>query len=195
MAMWDQAASPFGQVTGKTLDFFEQSFNNVTMSLQGEFAKMVADTTRAIEDTAVYRSATAAMRRLRYIGTSDEVRELFDIGEFQNAPEKMEGLLTALPEYRELYNNNLAAGFEDGFSKSDGHRGSAIGLTDYHFRQVIDGMASEYSDHVSWTFNNAVGDATISKPDQIDVQKSWDTMRKLDWEDEDPLSSYNASVG
>lgn len=194
MSMWQRTSSPFGEVAGEAFNYLEQSFNNSLSTVSGEFASMLNNARESVVNHKAYRSAVAAGRRLRYGGTTNEVRELFTVGEMQNAPQVMQGGLTAMPEYRELFNNRQAAGFEDGFSQHDHFRGSAYMLTDNNYRMVTNGLSTSYDEERVWGFTTPIEyDGDYNKADQIDIMKVWTRSRKMDWEDEDPFSSMNAA--
>lgn len=194
MSMWQRTSSPFGEVAGEAFNYLEQSFNNSLSTVSGEFASMLNSARESVVNHKAYRTAVAAGRRLRYGGTTNEVRELFSVGEMQNAPQIMQGVLAAMPEYRELYNNHQAAGFENGFSQHDHFRGSAFMLTDHNYRMVTNGLSTDYDDERIWNFTTPVEfDGDYNKADQIDILKVWKRSRKMDWEDEDPFSEMNAA--
>ncbi len=193
MSMWQQTQTSFGEVAGSAFNFLEESFNKSISTVSGEFADMLTNVRQSVVSHRAFRSAVAAGRRLRYGGTTDEVRELFTVGEMQNAPIVMEPGLVAMPEYRELYNENRAAGFENGFSQNDNFRGSAYMLTDHNYRMVTNGLSTQYDEERIWSFTTPhIHDGDYNKADQIDFMKVWARARKLDWEDEDPYSQMNA---
>lgn len=194
MSMWQRTSSPFGEVAGDAFNYLENSFKTSLSTVGGEFASMLSTARESVLNHRAFRSAVAAGRRLRYAGTTNEVRELFTVGEMQNAPQIMEGLLVAMPEYRNLYNNRCAAGFEDGFSQVDHFRGSAYMKTDHNYRMVTCGLSTEYDETHIWDFTTPIEyDGDLKKADQIDVLKVWNRARKMDWEDEDVFSTYNAA--
>lgn len=193
MSMWFRNASPFGEVTGEAALSLESTYS--LDSLSGAFKDMATSCVKVVKDNRMYRAAVAAGRRFRYGGTTDEVRQMFSVGELQQATSANQPYLVAEPTYRKKYNHNMAAGFEDGFAQHDCFRGSAIGLTDGNFRQVINGLSNSYTPEKVWTFTTPIDAPVLNKADQLDTMGNWRTALAVDWEDEDPYSQYNSACG
>ncbi len=141
-----------------------------------------------------FREMYAAARKVQHSDATDVVRQLEKIGHFQFANATLQPLLMALPEYRQLYNNNMATGYENGYSKIDNFRGSAYMHTDDNFREVTSGMSNEYDEDRIWNWvSNEDRSNKLTRVQQVDMQINWARMRSFDWEDEDPCSELGAS--
>ena len=193
MGMWNNAATPWTvQGVGTEVhNFFSERLG--TLNLAADVMQSYQKAKEEVASLDLIRRTSAAMRKLRYMDSTNEVLQLFEVGQFQHANHVMQPLLVAMPEYRKLYNERFAAGFESGFGSVDIFRGSAYMHTDENYREVTDAMLNSYDEHI-WTW---VGRDDRANPldtfAKIDMLSNWDRMRAMDWEDEDPLSELNAS--
>jgi hypothetical protein len=193
MGMWNVVATPWSvqSVGSQVYNFFSDRLGELKLApdVKQAFDKARQD----ISDMDMIRRTSAAVRKLRYGDGTDEILQLLEIGQFQHANHVMQPLLTAMPEYRKLYNQKMAAGFENGYSQHDAFRGSAYMHTDENYREVTDGMLNQYDDHI-WTWVERHDRSNrLDMFAKIDMLSNWDRMRAMDWEDEDPLSELNAS--
>lgn len=192
MSMWDQPASAFTKVTGEAANFLNSTFN--IDNIASDFVGAVKQQLQKVANIEMFRITSAAARKMRYGSSADIIRQLDSIGEFQNAPPSMQPFLVAMPEYRTLYNNNMAAGFENGYSKHDSFRGTAYMHTDANYREATSAMVTEY--HPTHIFNWVLPESregVLTRVNKVDIQMCWSRARDLDWEDSDPYSEYNAS--
>lgn len=192
MSMWDQPGSAFNKVTGEAANFLNSTFNLSAMA--ADFVDVVKQQVQKVADIEMFRLTSAAARKMRYGGGADMIRQLESIGDFQLAPPTLQPFMVAMPEYRTLYNNNMAAGYENGFSKHDQFRGNAYMHTDGNYREATNAMVTEY--HPTHLFNWVLPesrDGGLTRIQQVDVQINWTRMRDMDWEDSDPASEFNAS--
>lgn len=192
MSMWRQPLSPFQQVTGAAATFVQNSFN--VNNFSEKFQSVVASHVKKFTEMDMYRRTMAAARKLRYNDTSDMIRQLESLGAFQNANPRLQAFLVAMPEYRTLYNQNMAAGYESGFAKHDMFRGTAYMHSDAAYCEATDGLITDYeSTHIFNWIMPETENGTLSMTDKVDIQINWSRMRDLDWEDGDPCSELNAS--
>lgn len=192
--MWDITATPFAAAVGETADFFQTRY--AATNFTGYVAEMTQDIANEVRASRIYRTAVAAGRRLRYGRDADEIRQLFSMGEFQQAPPSAQPYLVAMPEYRKQYNEKMAAGYEDGYSKHDIFRGVGYMYTDPNFRMVTSGLSTEYDEEIIHVYSTPIElEDTLSVYDKIDMLGNWKRKRAFNWEEEDPGSEYNASVG
>ena len=143
MGMWNVVATPWSvqSVGSQVYNFFSDRLGelNLAPDVKQAFDKARQD----ISSMEMIRRTSAAVRKLRYGDATEEILQLLDIGQFQHANHVMQPLLTAMPEYRKLYNQKMAAGFENGYSQHDAFRGSAYMHTDENYREVTDGMLNQ----------------------------------------------------
>ena len=192
MSMWDQPGTAFTKITGDAANFLNSTFD--INSFASDFVDKVKQQVQKVASIDLFRLTSAAARNMRFASGADIVRQLEQLGEFQMAPPVMQPFLVAMPEYRTLYNNNMAAGFENGFAKHDQFRGNAYMHTDANYREATDGMVTEY--HPTHLFNWVLPEereGVLSRINKVDLQICWSRARDLDWEDSDPYSEYNAS--
>lgn len=193
MGMWNAVATPWTvqSVGSAVYNYFSDQLAG--LNLASDVRSALDRAREEVKGIELVRRTSAAARKLRYMDGTNEVLQLYEIGQFQHANNIMQSLLVAMPEYRALYNQKLAAGFETGYSTADMFRGTAIQRTDENYRQVTDGMLTAYDDHI-WTWVDRGDRANrLDIFGKIDMLSNWDRMREMDWEDEDPLSEFNAS--
>jgi len=193
MGMWNAVATPWTvqSVGSEVYNYFSDQLSG--LNLASDVRAALDRAREEVKGIDLVRRTSAAMRKLRYLDGTNEVLQLHEIGQFQHANSVMQSLLVAMPEYRALYNQKLAAGFETGYSTADMFRGTAIQRTDENYRQVTDGMLTAYDEHI-WTWVDRGDRANrLDIFGKIDMLSNWDRMREMDWEDEDPLSEFNAS--
>ncbi|QXO09461.1 hypothetical protein pEaSNUABM11_00037 [Erwinia phage pEa_SNUABM_11] len=195
MGMWNQALSPWHQQSsgGGLFDVFKETFD-ITKLAPGLFER-VNEHNQELQSLELFRKTNATARKVMHDGLDDVIRILDTLGEFQFAPDSMQGFLVAMPEYRNLYNQNMAAGFENGFAQVDPYRGNGYMHTDTNYREITSGLQTEYDERHVW--NWAADEARTTRPDLVEkhivVNMNWAKMRDMDWEDDDPLSQLGAS--
>jgi len=193
MGMWTQSLSAWHRQSegGGFFETVKQTFD--LTSLAPDLLGRVQQHREQIVSLDMFRKTDAAARKLLHGANDNIIRIIEDIGQFQHASETMQGYLVAMPEYRNLYNQNMAAGYENGYSKVDKYRGSAYMHTDANYRDITSGMSTEYDEKI---WNWVTDEARVNRPDIFDkqiIQMNWRTMRDFDWEDADPCSQLNAS--
>ncbi|MCT7476120.1 hypothetical protein N5V81_14140 [Escherichia coli] len=99
------------------------------------------------------------------------VRQIEELGEFQFA-NALQPFLVAMPEYRKLYNDGMATGYENGFSRLDVFKGNAYMRTDDHFREATSGISTKYDEG---RFGNGLPAedrcSTTESVDKVDIQQ------------------------
>lgn len=187
-------SSSFKTLSGSKASHLTQRYSERNYS--EEFLRGVEETSRAIRSNSLYRNSVSALRRLRHARKSDTVRRLTGIGELQHAPSVMESYLVANPVVRRNYNKRMEPGYEDGFSKRDRWRGTAIKHTDSNYRVVMDG----YLDTEENKFHSYVLDdeekSALTLGERLDVQACWREQIRVMMETDDAVTStYNAMRG
>lgn len=193
MGMWNNAVTPWTVqgVGSEVHGFFTEKLGS--LNLAADVMQSLEKARAEVASIELVRRTSAAIRKLRYVDTTNDVLQLIEIGQFQHANHVMQPLLVAMPEYRSLYNDRFAAGYETGFGSVDVFRGNAYMHTDENYREVTDGMLNQYDEHI-WTWVGREDRADrLDMFAKIDMLSNWDRMRAMDWEDEDPLSEFNAS--
>lgn len=183
-----------GRLSGHSASHLKRRYSERNFS--EEFLAGVAETSRSIRANSLYRNSVSALRRLRHSRKSNSVRRLFGIGELQFAPSVMESYLVANPVVRRNYNRYMEPGYEDGFSKRDRWRGTAVKHTDVNYRIVMDG----YLDTEENKFHSYVLDSeekgSLSRSERLDIQATWREQIRVMMETDDAVTStYNAMRG
>lgn len=160
------------------------------------FRERVEKLSSSIKESSTYRNAIAAFRKLRHSRKDNTVRRLSGIGELQQAPRVMERFLVANPVVRRAYNQRMVAGYEDGFSKLDKWRGTAIKHTDKAYQMVMNGRTDEEELLCHTYALTREEETTLSEAECIDITVSWKNQLKAMAETTDDITSrYNAVRG
>ena len=194
MGMWNLGGSIWQRQDENSgmYRYFKENFN--LSSFAPDMVERVKQKCNELISLQRFREMYAAARKVQNSDATNVVRQLETIGQFQFANEALQPFLIAMPEYRQLYNNNMATGFENGYSKVDRFRGSAYMHTDDNYREVTSGMSTEYDEDRIWTWvSNEDRSNRLTRVQQVDMQINWARMRSFDWEDEDPCSELGAS--
>lgn len=192
--MWKNPSLAFAkQETGGGFhDFFAERFNIELIA--EDLRESVIKHKQELANLEIFRKTSAVVRKLRYSDGVDIIRQYELVGEFQHANDIMQPFLVAMPEYRKLYNENMAAGFENGFSKHDLFRGNAYMHSDDNYREMTSDMSTEYDENNIWHWSsNEDRQKHLNNYEKVDLQICRARVRLMDWEDEDPFSELNAS--
>jgi hypothetical protein len=195
MGMWEQVATPWTkQETGSGLrDYFANNFD--LSKIATDLVGRVKEHQQQLISLDAYRKTQAVARKIMYSDGVDCIRQLSKLGEFQFANQALQPFLVAMPEYRTLYNQNLAAGFENGFSKHDAFRGTAYMHTDDNYREATSGLSNQYDENHIWNWvSNEDRAKRLNNIEKVEIQINWGRAADFDWEDADPFSEYNASI-
>lgn len=194
MGMWNNFTNAFTQqeAGGETFNFFQQQFD--ISRIAPDMLDRVKEHKKELMSLEMFRKTSAAVRKLRYSDGTDCVRQLSELGEFQHANSLLQPFLVAMPEYRKLYNENLATGYETGFSQHDSFRGNAYMHTDDNYREMTSDFSTEYDENRIWHWvSNEDRQHRLNNIERVDLTINRVRMRDFDWEDGDPCSELNAS--
>lgn len=192
--MWRNLTTAFTkqEAGGETFDYFRDKFD--INRVAPDMLESVMEHRRELISLDIFRRSQAAVRKLRNSDATETIRLLTDLGEFQHANSLLQPYLVAMPEYRQLYNETMATGYESGFSKTDLFRGNAYMHTDDNYREATNGMSTEYEEGVIWHWaTNEDRQHRLTNIERVEIQLNWSRMRDFDWEDGDPCSELNAS--
>lgn len=190
-----------------TMNYLQSQFDNVSSSLSGFGASFMETARSAWErfgNSDAFRRAKAAVRSVAHMWQRDEIRSIWEMGAFQQAPLSMQRYLIANPVVREMYNEQRVDGWSDTYV--DMYPGKT-GWQHYDYAMVTHGMVQtptimvkdedgkeheEGDFHVEFFFDEPVeGDRYLTLLEQHDLMKSWDAMNALIADGgEDPTSVY-----
>lgn len=194
MGMWNNLSNAYTkQEEGSGMfDYFKQTFD--FQRIAPDMIERVKEHKRELLSLDMFRKTSAAVRKLRYNDGTECIRQLTDIGEFQHANSLLQPFLVATPEYRKLYNENLATGYETGFSQYDRFRGNAFMHTDDNYREMTSDFATEYDEDRIWHWvSNEERQHRLNNIERVELAINRVRMCDMDWEDGDPCSELNAS--
>jgi hypothetical protein len=194
-----------------TMSYLASQFDSATSAL-GDMAGNFMDTARSawqrFGTSEAFQRAKAAVRTITHMWQRDEIKSIWEMGAFQQAPLSMQRFLVAGPAARQLYIDQRTDGYSDTYV--DMYPGK-IGWKHYDYQLVTDGMVQtpmvKYKDedgveheegdfHVEHHFVDVVeGDRHLFVHEQNYMMRSWDNMAALiadglDNGGEDPMSTY-----
>lgn len=191
-----------------TMNYLQSQFDNMSSTVAGIGSGFMETARRAWDNfgnSDAFRRAKAAVRMVTHMWQRDEIKSIWEMASFQQAPLAMQRLLMANPNVRQMYNEQRLDGYSESYvdmypNKSGWHH--------YDYQQVTDGMVrtpvikgkdeehDEHDFHVEFFFGEPVeGDRHLDIYEQHDLLKSWDAMNVLIADGgEDPTSIYNSKL-
>lgn len=190
-----------------TMSYLQNQFDNMSGSMAG-FGQGFMETARSawerFGNSEAFRRAKAAVRMVSHMWQRDEIRSIWEMGAFQQAPLSMQRFLVANPVVREMYNGQRIDGYSETYV--DMHPGK-LGWQHYDYQMVAHGFVqtpvvkdkdgNEEGDfHVEFFFDEPVeGDRYLHLLEQHDIFKCWDAMNALIADGgEDPTSPYASKL-
>lgn len=195
-----------------TMNYLAQQFENVSATLgtmAGSFMETARSAWERFGTSEAFQRAKAAVRTITHMWQRDEIRSIWEMAEFQQAPLSMQRFLVANPVARQLYNEQRTDGYSDTYV--DMYPGK-IGWQHYDYQLVVDGVVrtptikvkdedgkehEEGDFHVEFFFDEPVeGDRKLFHFEQNMMLKNWDNMAALIADGgEDPMSVYGGKLG
>jgi hypothetical protein len=142
------------------------------------------------------RLAQAAINRAGSVFQADTIRDLYQIGELQNAPLVMQRFIMANPVVRDLYHQQRCDGYSDTYLDMEP---GAVGLAHYDYRRVITGMVMEDEEH-GWKIVHCLdelkeGDRPLQIEEKDIVLSVWDVVEaRIREGKDDPTSPTGGSL-
>lgn len=203
----DLSAVMYGVPSYNTMQYVDHLIENTQTRLSEHainFREQFRETFDVVDIEKITRLASAAANMVGSIWTSDNIRTLTTIAQFQTAKFKMQRWVMANPTVRELYHD----GQLDGYSKTyKDFEPGLVGNDHYDYRRVTEfnyfpqpGEFNEdgtpYVAAVSWDEDIYDPDNDVlTEAEKMDVYNSWNNINDLlDFGDSDPTSIYNASL-
>lgn len=190
-----------------TMNYLSSQFDNMSAGMAGigsGFMETARNAWERFGNSDAFRRAKAAVRMVSHMWQRDEIKSIWDMGGFQQAPLSMQRFLVANPNVRQMYNEQRVDGWSDTYV--DMYPGK-VGWQHYDYQLVADGMVQtpmvtfkdengeeqqEGDFHVEFFFGEPVeGDRRLHVLEQHDLFASWDAMNTLIADGgEDPTSAY-----
>lgn len=169
------------------------SFDQILSGKARSMIDAVANHYVHITESEAIRSVKALGRLLENFALPNRVMQLDGISELQHAPDVMIPYIMAEPTVRRMYLDDRCEGYGDKYINL---YGDLIGSTDPVYQTVTHGMwvdqgNGELECHM---YSNVAieHDQQMSMPDQLNVLRTWDSLRSvLDLAKEDPTSRWN----
>jgi len=195
----DFNALVYGERHPGTIQFLENQVTNFSQSLN-EAGKSFFSNARSVfeqfnSETAM-RLARAAVRKASSLFQKDEIRDIWDLGELQQAPLRMQRFIMAEPTVRQMYIDQRCDGYADTYVDM---QPGAIGTEHYDFRRATNGMVmdDEENDWVCRQFHDDLveGDRELDLEEKVDILNTWEAVRALMAAGrEDPTSPFNSKL-
>lgn len=201
---WDISSSNgFMTISGDTAQSLDRLYSSRDYT-EG-FRSTVDKISSSIRESNSYRFSLGASRKLENGRGANTIRRHRTLGELQHANRASQSYLMANPVIRRLYNNGSLAGYEDGFSKDDVWRGTAIKHSDANYRAIMSGYVDKEENMIHNYAMSRDEESRLSFSERIDTIASWESQLKhiRDYDDVDVMdeacpdisSQFNSLMG
>lgn len=147
-----------------------------------------------VQESAIYRSTLASVRRLKHRGRLDVITQLIDEAAMQQATPIMQRIIMANPRVRSRYRKRMLEGYHGEYQEPNKWE---YKHSDYTYRQIMNGVADLNEPEVTaTTYHLDVAEEDImSEFDRSEARITWAAInRVLDKGGDDPTSIYNARL-
>jgi hypothetical protein len=163
------------------------------------FVERAKEVYNRFNSSEAIRTARAAIRKLGSMFQSNEIMDIWDLGNFQNAPLICQRFIMAEPSVRELYHKQRIDGYSDTYL--DVQPGK-IGKDHYDYRRAMNGIVEELPEDSEsgwkvtiWAEDLHEGDRDLTLDEQHDVQMLWQRVRAyMKHGKDDPTSAYGGTL-
>lgn len=160
------------------LQNFTQTFGDAVGNVAGGFMSNAGELFDKFYGSEAVRLAKAAVRKVKSIWERDDIRELFGIGEIQQAKLIMQRWIMAEPVYRQMYHEQRCDGFSNSYVDLEP---GAVGDAHYDYRRVMDGLLVD-DEEEGWSMTHYIedlreGDVDLELDEQLTILSVWDVVR------------------
>lgn len=146
----------------------------------------IIDTSSAIQ---AFRNITSKQES---VWNTNNIHQCFTIEQLQTANPVQQRYIMAEPRLRDMYLNNSVEGYGDSYTN---HQGDAVGIKQYDYRRVTDGIMLEQPDETFEVnvFHEIVpdGDKELTLHQKVDILRNWNLVNvALDAAEMDPTSQF-----
>lgn len=159
------------------LQNFTQTFGDAVGSVAGGFMSNATDLFDKFYGSEAVRLAKAAVRKVKSIWERDDIRELFGIGEIQQAKPIMQRWIMAEPTYRQMFHDQRCDGFSNSYVDMEP---GVVGEAHYDYRRVMDGLLVD-DEEEGWSMTHYIedlreGDVDLELDEQLTILSVWDVV-------------------
>lgn len=159
------------------LQNFTQTFGDAVGSVAGGFMSNATDLFDKFYGSEAVRLAKAAVRKVKSIWERDDIRELFGIGEIQQAKPVMQRWIMAEPIYRQMFHDQRCDGFSNSYVDMEP---GVVGEAHYDYRRVMDGLLVD-DEEEGWSMTHYIedlreGDVDLELDEQLTILSVWDVV-------------------
>lgn len=146
----------------------------------------IIDTSSAIQ---AFRNITSKQES---VWNTNNIHQCFTIEQLQTANPVQQRYIMAEPRLRDMYLNNSVEGYGDSYVNN---QGDAIGVKQYDYRRVTDGIMLEQPDETFEVnvFHEIIpdGDKELTLHQKVDILRNWNLVNiALDEAEMDPTSQF-----
>ncbi|QXO10219.1 hypothetical protein pEaSNUABM37_00260 [Erwinia phage pEa_SNUABM_37] len=190
-----------GRPQQSTLAYFDNQYQNMLSAAQNvgntalqQLYQIAQQTYNYVMDTRPWEMAEALIRQTTHMFDPNAIRPLMSLAELQTAKPTMQRWIMAMPEVREMFQNNQIDGYSASYE--DAQPGT-IGVSHYDWRRATNSMVAfvpETDDWSSTTFVEelAEGDRELSFGEKADITITWgQCLHQMHTQQYDPTSVWN----
>ena len=177
------------QFIRNSVNFIPNYSNTLTQAGNSYLANAYALSESLVGNRAL-ELARMSLNRVNNAFVRNDIHYISDIDRLQNAPLIMQRYVMAMPEIRQMYQEQRCDGYSDTYR--DMHPGD-IGETHYDYRRVMNGMVvdEDGTDKVSFYLDDIIeGDRELLHSEQSDILKTWEVVADLIKFGKDPTDSF-----
>lgn len=163
------------------LSNFTQTFGDAVSTMANGFMANAGEIFDKFYGSEALRLAKAAVRKVKSIWDRDDIRELFGIGEIQQAKPVMQRWIMAEPTYRQMFHEQRCDGFSNSYVDMEP---GAVGEAHYDYRRVMDGLMvhDEENEECDWSMTHYIedlkeGDVDLELDEQLTIISVWDVVK------------------
>lgn len=178
-------ALAYGQRHPGTMQYLEEQAYRISDNLTDagrNFFSNVQQLHQQFSGSDAMRQARAVLKMVQGVFQANEIRPLWDVGEFQAVGSVMQRWIMAEPTYRARYHNQLCDGFSDTYRDVEP---GVVGRDHYDWRRANDGLmqdVKEDSDQplLTWYLDPLKeGDRHLELDEKVDIKNVHNRLKYL----------------
>lgn len=199
----DFEALVYGQQHPGVVEYLRQQVYDVSHTLGEAGNRFALKAQRMFEEfngSTAIRTARAAVRRAGNMFQRDEVRQMWEIGDIQNAPLTMQRYIMANPVVRNEFHRQRCDGYSGTYVDMEP---KSVGVDHHDYRRVMSGVVEEFVNpdgEDDWKFttyydDELEGDAPLLFEEKVEILSTWDVVQyMMRQKKEDPTSQLGNSL-
>lgn len=192
------SAMVYGQEDPRLTEYVQtqwQSWSNRLNDVGNQFIQRAADFHEGVRNSNAMRVARAAMRRVSSLWGTNEIREIREVWQVQNAPDKMVRWIMASPTIRNLYHQQRCDGYSGRYIDVQPNK---RGVEHDDYRILMSGMLVETENDweiTTWANDIDHVDDNLSFEDKVVVLDAIELAEAAISQGIDPTSKWDDDLG